>query len=481
MNAANNAVVSSTKGIYAFNQFFGRGFGMRKYFGTDGIRGKVGTFPVTPDFMLKLGYAVGSVFSRFGQEENTKILIGKDTRISGYMFEAALEAGLSAAGVHVRLLGPMPTPGIAYLTRTFRAQAGIVISASHNPYYDNGIKFFSSEGRKLPDEIELQIEAQLEKEISVVDGAKLGKAKRIEDAAGRYIEFCKAVFLRGLSLKGLRIVLDSANGAAYNIAPRVFEELGATVISMSDTPDGLNINLNCGSTYPKVLQQGVLKHQADLGIAFDGDGDRVILVDAKGQVIDGDQILYVLALGRKRAGTLSGGVIGTVMTNLGLEVAFKKSNIPFLRTKVGDRYVMEALEEQKWQLGGESSGHIICLDKTTTGDGIIAALEVLSIMVSEQVSLADLLSGLQVFPQVLLNTKLPRAVTSDEFRKFEGTADVQKSISIIQEKLKDSGRILIRPSGTEPLVRVMVEGEDAALTKSAAEALSVIVKNYFQS
>lgn len=452
----------------------------RKYFGTDGVRGRVGVFPITPEFILRLGYAVGRVFSRYGSEQNTKILVGKDTRISGYMFEAALEAGLSAAGVHVRLLGPMPTPGIAYLTRTFRANAGIVISASHNPYDDNGIKFFSAEGRKLPDELELEIERLLDENMSVVDGAKLGKAKRIEDAAGRYIEFCKAVFPRGLSLQGLKIVLDSANGAAYAIAPKVFEELGAEVISTAAAPNGLNINLECGSTHPEALQQAVLKNQADIGIAFDGDGDRVVLVDAQGNIVDGDQILYVLAMGRKRLGSLVGGVVGTLMTNLGLELALKKQNIPMVRSKVGDRHVMEALEENQWQLGGESSGHIICLDKTTTGDGIIAALEVLAMMVGEKATLADLLKGLVVFPQVLLNVKLTVPVSSAAFSEFESQAEIKNSVSVVQQSLGEAGRILIRPSGTEPLIRVMVEGENLAKIQNAAKALSGVVSDYFQ-
>jgi len=452
----------------------------RKYFGTDGVRGRVGVFPITPEFILRLGYAVGRVFSRYGSEQNTKILVGKDTRISGYMFEAALEAGLSAAGVHVRLLGPMPTPGIAYLTRTFRANAGIVISASHNPYDDNGIKFFSAEGRKLPDELELEIERLLDENMSVVDGAKLGKAKRIEDAAGRYIEFCKAVFPRGLSLQGLKIVLDSANGAAYAIAPKVFEELGAEVISTAAAPNGLNINLECGSTHPEALQQAVLKNQADIGIAFDGDGDRVILVDAQGNIVDGDQILYVLAMGRKRLGSLVGGVVGTLMTNLGLELALKKQNIPMVRSKVGDRHVMEALEENQWQLGGESSGHIICLDKTTTGDGIIAALEVLAMMVGEKATLADLLKGLVVFPQVLLNIKLTSPVSSAAFSEFESQAEIKNSVSVVQQSLGEAGRILIRPSGTEPLIRVMVEGENLAKIQNAAKALSGVVSDYFK-
>jgi len=374
----------------------------RKFFGTDGIRGRVGDSPITPDFVLKLGWAAGKVLARHGSR---KVIIGKDTRISGYMLESALEAGLSAAGLSASFTGPMPTPAIAYLTRTFRAEAGIVISASHNPYYDNGIKFFSIDGTKLPDNVEEAIEAELEKEINCVDSAELGKASRIVDAAGRYIEFCKATFPNELSLNGLKIVVDCANGATYHIAPNVLRELGATVVTIGCEPNGVNINDQCGATDVRMLQNCVLTEKADLGIAFDGDGDRVIMVDHAGNKVDGDQILYVIAREGLRQGALRGGAVGTLMSNMGLEVALKQLGIPFERAKVGDRYVLEKLQEKGWRIGAENSGHVILLDQTTTGDGIVAALQVLSAMARNAMTLHDLCSGMTLFPQVLVNVR----------------------------------------------------------------------------
>lgn len=440
----------------------------QKYFGTDGIRGHVGEYPITPDFVLKLGWAAGRVLARQGVG---RVLIGKDTRISGYMLESALEAGLASAGVAAAFTGPMPTPAIAYLTRTFRADAGIVISASHNPFYDNGIKFFSTEGKKLPDAIELAIEAELEKPISCVESALLGRASRITDAAGRYIEFCKGTFDHDLSLSGLKIVVDCANGATYHIAPKVLRELGATVIKIGCEPDGMNINEKCGATHVETLQQRVLEENADLGFALDGDGDRIIMVDHAGNTVDGDQIIYIVAREALRQGQLKGGVVGTLMSNLGLEVALKQIGIPFERAKVGDRYVLEKLQENGWSLGAENSGHVLLLDKTTTGDGIIAGLQVLTAMVRNKMSLADLCSGMKLFPQKLINVR------------FKGhgnpldSVEVKQITETVEKSLGDTGRVLLRKSGTEPLIRVMVEGEDSALVNRYAEEIAEVVKN----
>ncbi len=438
----------------------------KKYFGTDGIRGKVGVPPITPDFLLKLGWAAGQVFADGG---HNFVLVGKDTRISGYMFESALEAGLTAAGVGTRLLGPMPTPAIAYLTRTLHARAGIVISASHNPYYDNGIKFFSSQGTKLSDEIERKIEMYLDLPISTVESSKLGKAKRVVDAAGRYIEFCKASVPSGLDFEGMKIVVDCANGATYQIAPHVFEELGAQVITIGAEPNGLNINEGYGATQPEKLVQTVLANRADLGVALDGDGDRVIMVDHKGEVVDGDELIYIIAKSRLRAGTLTGPVVGTLMTNLGMEHALKTLNVPLLRANVGDRYVIEMLAEHKGMLGGENSGHIICLDKTTTGDGIIAALQVIAEIQSTGQSLHDLKLGMQKYPQVLINLKTTHKINLNH----EG---IQRAVRAVELGLGNEGRVLLRASGTEPLIRIMVEGCDQANVDKYANELADNVK-----
>lgn len=439
----------------------------RKYFGTDGIRGRVGEAPITPDFVLKLGWAAGSVLAA---EPGSSVIIGKDTRISGYLFESALEAGLSAAGADIRLLGPMPTPAIAYLTRTLHAQAGIVISASHNPYPDNGIKFFSADGTKLPDAVERAIEAQLDRPLTCKASAALGKAMRVEDAPGRYIEFCKSTFPNGLDLKGLHIVVDCANGATYQVAPKVLEELGARVTAIGVEPDGLNINEGCGSTHPQSLQQAVRAGQADVGIALDGDGDRLIMVDSQGEIIDGDQLLYIIASTRRAAGRLAGGVVGTQMSNLGLEHALQRQAIPFVRSAVGDRYVMERLLQENWQLGGESSGHLLCLDCTTTGDGIVSALQVLAAMVTSGQGLRELCAGMEKYPQVLLNVRL------DEPRPVLEHPDVQAAVAAAEQRLAERGRILLRASGTEPLIRVMVEGQDAAQVSELAESLAAAVR-----
>ncbi|MGB3620399.1 phosphoglucosamine mutase [Ketobacter sp. MCCC 1A13808] len=440
----------------------------KRYFGTDGIRGAVGKGVITPEFMLKLGWAAGKVFTK--GEGRQKILIGKDTRISGYMFESALEAGLSASGVDVMLLGPMPTPGIAYLTRTYRAAAGIVISASHNAYYDNGIKFFCTEGKKLPDDIELAIESYMDMDMDTVPSDRIGKTRKLEDARGRYIEFCKSTYPRRLSLYGLRIVVDCANGATYSSAPLVFEELGAEVIPLAVEPDGLNINLNCGSTGPELLQRKVLELRADVGIAFDGDGDRVVMVDADGEVVDGDEMLFIISQGRKRAGVLVGGVVGTLMSNYGLELALGENDIEFVRAKVGDRYVMEELGRRDWYLGGESSGHIVCLDKTTTGDGIVAALQALTVMISEQRSLAELKRGMVKMPQTMINVQLP------EKRDVIAIPQVQDAVKTAENQLSGRGRVLLRPSGTEPLIRVMVEGANADEVSSLCRQIADTVE-----
>ena len=440
----------------------------KKYFGTDGIRGSVGTSPITPDFMLKLGWAAGKVFASEGNGRN-KILIGKDTRISGYMFEAALEAGVTAAGVDINLTGPMPTPAIAYLTRTLRAQAGIVISASHNSFQDNGIKFFSSEGTKLPNEVEFAIEQELTKDISTVTPELLGKASRITDAAGRYIEFCKSTIGSTLKFNGLKIVVDCAHGSTYHIAPSVFEELGAKVIPIGVSPDGLNINKGNGSTSPERLAATVLEEKADIGIAFDGDGDRVVMVDHLGNIVDGDEILYVIARDRRRQNIDFGGVVGTSMSNLGLELALDALDVPFVRTAVGDRHVMQGMLERGWDLGGESSGHIICLDITTTGDGIVSALQALAAIVNCEQPLADLRSKMRKLPQSMVNVPL------DHNFDLVANKAVQSAVSDVESKLGKNGRVLLRPSGTEPLVRVMVEGEDMDIVSKLAQELSDIV------
>jgi phosphoglucosamine mutase len=433
-----------------------------KYFGTDGIRGQVGLSHVNPEFMLKLGWAVGRILA---DGHRKKVVIGKDTRISGYMLESALEAGLSAAGVDVSLLGPMPTPGIAYLTQTLRANAGIVISASHNLFEDNGIKFFSADGSKLADSVEQAIEAEIEKPLQTVTSVNLGKARRINDAPGRYIEFCKATIPSLTRLSGLKIVVDCANGATYHIAPNVFSELGADVVAIGDKPDGFNINQNCGSTAPELLRQRVMQIGADIGIALDGDGDRLILVDAAGNLVDGDQILYIIARERHQRGLLHGGVVGTLMSNYGLEQAFAALDIPFIRTKVGDRYVLETLKEKDWKIGGESSGHIVCLDKTTTGDGIIAALQVLACMVKQEKTLQQLNDGITLMPQTLLNIKTENALL------LAGNARVLKLVDTVSKELYKKGRVLLRPSGTEPVLRVMVEGQDSKQVTRYAEQL----------
>ncbi len=434
----------------------------RKYFGTDGIRGTVGEAPITPDFVLKLGWAAGRVLAARG---GSKILIGKDTRISGYMFESALEAGISAAGVDVRLLGPIPTPGIAYLTRTLHAQAGIVISASHNPYTDNGIKFFGADGRKLNDQIEQDIEHMLDEPISVVGSDRIGKVRRIDDARGRYIEFVKST-APGLSLAGLTIVVDTANGAAYHIAPDVLEELGANVLPMANTPDGFNINRGCGSTSPEALQRKVLESGADLGLALDGDADRLIMVDDQGEVVDGDQLLYVIARDRQRNGALHGGVVGTLMSNYGLELALEQQGIPFARAKVGDRYVMEQLDSRGWLLGGESSGHLVCLDRTSTGDGMVAALQVLAALSREGRGLRDAVAEAPLVPQTLIN------VRGDNRDGFMERPELRQAVSDVEAELGGKGRVLLRPSGTEPLVRVMVEGLDGAQVERLCQRLA---------
>lgn len=446
----------------------------RTYFGTDGIRGRVGTAPITPDFVMRLGYAAGRVLagmdSQLAAGSHPTVIIGKDTRISGYMLESALQAGLCAAGVNVLLTGPLPTPAIAYLTRALRAQAGIVISASHNPFEDNGIKFFSAQGTKLDDAIEAAIEAELELPMQVMESAKLGKVRRISDAAGRYIEFCKSTFPTALDLRGLKIVLDCAHGATYHVAPPVFHELGAEIITIGDQPNGLNINDQAGSTHPQALCQAVLEHKADLGIAFDGDGDRVVMVDAAGKLLDGDQLLYIIAMHRRQRGKLDGGVVGTLMTNLALEHALAQADIPFLRAKVGDRYVLELLNERGWQVGGENSGHILCLDKHSSGDGIIASLQVLHAMIAGNQALAELRAGLELYPQVLINVTVARRID------LNANEAVQASVHSAEHQLNGSGRVLLRPSGTEPKIRVMVEGRDREQVQTLAETIAAAVR-----
>ncbi|AVJ11025.1 TPA: phosphoglucosamine mutase [Haemophilus influenzae] len=441
----------------------------RKYFGTDGVRGKVGSYPITPDFALKLGWAAGKVLASQGSK---MVLIGKDTRISGYMLESALEAGLAAAGLSAAFTGPMPTPAIAYLTRTFRAEAGIVISASHNPYYDNGIKFFSAKGTKLPDEIEEAIEAMLEQPIDCVESAELGKASRINDAAGRYIEFCKGTFPAHLGLEGYKIVVDCANGATYHIAPNVLRELGAEVIEIGTDPNGLNINEKCGATDVTVLQAKVVETKADVGLAYDGDGDRIMMVDHLGNKVDGDQILFIIAREALRSGQLKGGVVGTLMSNMSLEIALKMLGVPFLRANVGDRYVLEKMVENDWTLGGENSGHIIIADKNTTGDGIVASLAVLAAMAQHKLSLNELASAVKLFPQVLINVRFAGGDNPLE-------SDAVKSVAAdVEKRLEGKGRILLRKSGTEPLIRVMVECQDATLAQQCAEEIAEAVKSH---
>lgn len=440
----------------------------RKYFGTDGIRGRTGVPPITAEFALKLGWAVGQVLAQDGKGT---VLIGKDTRISGYMLAAALEAGLIASGLDVYLLGPMPTPGIAYLTRSLGAQVGVVVSASHNPYYDNGIKFFNSDGKKLPDTIESKIEGFLAQDMTTVEPRQIGRAKIRSDAAARYIEFCKSTFLQKYDLRGIKLVLDCANGATYHIAPHIFTELGAKVITIHKDPDGFNINENCGSIHPASLQEAVLENKAELGIAFDGDGDRVIFVDHKGEVVDGDELLLIIAKSYAAKGELNGGVVGTQMSNLGLENAFKNLNIPFVRTKVGDRYVMDALTQKGWCLGGEGSGHIICLNKTSTGDGIIAALQVLGEICRSHQSLHELKKGMVKCAQVLLNVPVRHG------QQVVDNQRVQDACTQAQKALAEQGRILLRPSGTEPLVRVMVEGEDKDRIEQIANDIAQVVSD----
>lgn len=445
----------------------------RKYFGTDGVRGRVGESPITPDFVMRLGYAAGRVLAasdRRMKGDRPSVIIGKDTRISGYMLESALEAGLAAGGVDALLLGPMPTPAVAYLTRALRCQAGVVISASHNPYPDNGIKFFGPTGLKLLDEVEHAIEAALDEPMKCMPSEQLGKARRVEDADGRYIEFCKSTFPNELDLRGMKIVLDCAHGATYHIAPHVFHELGADVVAIGVKPDGLNINQDCGSTHPKALQAAVVENSADFGIAFDGDGDRVMMVDSDGTLYDGDMMLYIIARHRAAQGLLKGGVVGTVMTNLGLEHAFAQHNIEFARAKVGDRYVLEMMDEKGWLLGGESSGHLLCRDKHSTGDGIISALQVVHALRAQNLTLKQAVQGVIVYPQLLINVPIKKGFD------FQQSATVKQSLADAETALQGCGRVLLRNSGTEPLLRVMVEGKDGAQVESWATRIAECVR-----
>jgi phosphoglucosamine mutase len=446
----------------------------RRFFGTDGVRGRVGEDPITPGMVMRLGYAAGRVLAAHEHDalhgERPAVLIGKDTRVSGYMLEAALQAGFTAAGVDVRLTGPMPTPGVAYLTRALRLQAGVVISASHNPYEDNGIKFFSAAGTKLPDEVELAIEAAMESPIKTVGSRHMGRSKRVDDAAGRYIEFCKSTFPSDLDLRGMRIVVDCAHGAAYHIAPHVFHELGADVIAIGVEPDGLNINRECGATHPEHLARAVRKHRADVGVALDGDGDRLIMVDGNGQIADGDRLIYAIARHRKACGELHGGVVGTLMTNMGTELALRELGCDFARAKVGDRYVLELLQERGWQLGGETSGHILCLDKHTTGDGIISALQVLAAMRRSNTALSDYIKDCPVFPQVLINVPVGKGF------KLDGQPALLQVVEAVKAELGEGGRVVLRPSGTEPLIRVMVEGREDCAVRPAAERIAEAVR-----
>jgi phosphoglucosamine mutase len=444
----------------------------RKYFGTDGIRGTVGEAPITPDFVMRLGHAAGRVLARKAGSERPAVLIGKDTRVSGYMLESALEAGLSAAGVDVLLVGPMPTPGIAYLTRALRLSAGIVISASHNPHQDNGIKFFSAAGSKLDDATESAIEAVLDQPLRCMSSARLGKARRVDDAAGRYIEFCKSAFPANLDLRGLRIAVDCAHGAAYHIAPHVFHELGADVVTVGAAPDGFNINKGVGATHPESLRRAVRRAKADLGIALDGDGDRLIMADAAGRVYDGDELLYVIAAHRKRARLLRGGVVGTQMTNLAMAQALAKLKIPFVRAKVGDRHVLEMLNARGWQLGGENSGHIVCLDRHTTGDAIVSALQVLQALLSARTTLAQAVDFV-LYPQVLVNVR----VTDGGARAALSSAAVARAVTAAERALGAAGRVLLRTSGTEPVIRVMVEGRQRAKVSACAKRIAAAVRD----
>ena len=441
----------------------------RKYFGTDGVRGRVGVPPITADFILRLGRAVGTVLAA---NDKRAVVIGKDTRISGYMFESALEAGLAAAGANVLLLGPMPTPAVAYLTRTLYACAGVVISASHNPYEDNGFKFFSADGEKLPDEVEEAIEAELDKPFETVDSSRLGKAARVDDAAGRYIEFCKGTVPFGTLFTGLRVVLDCANGSTYRVAPAVLRELGARVHVIGNDPDGMNINEHCGSTQPQAMQAEVTRLGADVGIALDGDGDRVVMADASGELVDGDELLYVIANARKADGRLPGGVVGTVMTNFGLELALAEMGIPFLRTPVGDRHIHRALIEHGWTLGGETSGHLLSLDRTSTGDGIVSALQILEIMMRSGKALRELRQGMQKFPQTMINVR----VSADARERLSGSARISEAVRQVETELHGRGRVILRPSGTEPLIRVTLEGADPDLVELLANRLADTVR-----
>lgn len=450
----------------------------QKYFGTDGIRGRVGEFPITPEIILHLGYSAGKVLLdsdwHLKTGEKPTVLIGKDTRVSGYLLESALEAGFSAAGVDVLLSGPLPTSAIAYLIRALRLQAGIVISASHNPFEDNGVKFFSSEGTKLPDEMELKIEKGLETPIQTMPSAKLGKVQRLKDATGRYIEFCKSSFPYHLDLRGLRIVIDCAHGATYHIAGHVLHELGADVVTICANPDGFNINHQCGATYCATLQAAVKEHAADIGIALDGDGDRVIMVDSDGTIYDGDLLIYIIAKHRYAKGSLKGGVVGTLMTNLAVEKAFKNLNIPFERVKVGDRHVLESLVRNNWQLGGENSGHIVCLDKHTTGDGIISALQVLHALRDSQLSLCEASSDIKLFPQRLINVRVAKGFN------YLDHSSIQTVVKQAESDLSSDGRVLLRASGTEPLIRVMVEGSNKQKVDSWAEKIANCVQEVAQ-
>jgi phosphoglucosamine mutase len=445
----------------------------RNYFGTDGVRGRVGEPPITPELILKLGWAAGRTLAAAGdgikRGERPGVLIGKDTRISGYLLEAALESGLAAAGVDVYLCGPLPTPGIAYLTRALRLSAGIVVSASHNPFDDNGIKFFSAAGAKLADEVEGEIERAMEMPLVCVQSADLGKARRIDDAAGRYIEFCKSTFPSELDLRGLRIVVDCANGAGYNVAPPVFHELGADVVAIGDEPNGVNINAGVGANHPKRLAEEVKKTGADYGIALDGDGDRLVVADRDGRLYDGDQLLYVIARDYQRRGALAGGVVGTLMSNLGFEQALARDGIALDRARVGDRYVLEQLVARRWQLGGENSGHIICLDKHTTGDSIVAALAVLRALIEQKTTLAEATAPVALFPQRLINVPVQRGFD------WQANVSICAAERAAVKALGDAGRVLLRPSGTEPVLRVMVEARDAVLADTHAQALAASI------
>ncbi len=440
----------------------------RKYFGTDGVRGRVGEAPITPDFVMRLGHAAGKVLAhgaKTGQGKPT-VLIGKDTRISGYMLEAALEAGFTSAGVHVLLTGPLPTPGIAYLTRALRLSAGVVISASHNPYYDNGIKFFSADGDKLPDAVEAEIEAAIEEPMVCAPSDDLGRARRINDAPGRYIEFCKSTFPHEQDLYGLKLVVDCAHGAAYHIAPHVFHELGADVVSIGNQPDGRNINDGCGATAPGKLIEAVKAHGADLGLAFDGDADRLQVVDADGRLYNGDELLYLIVRDRQAAGQAVPGAVGTLMTNMAVELALKRQGVEFVRAKVGDRYVLEELNKRSWTLGGEGSGHLLCLDRHSTGDGIVSALQVLAALRRSGKTLAQLLEGVRLFPQTLINVRVQKGFD------WQSHAGLQAARAAVEPELEGRGRVLIRASGTEPVVRVMVEAEQAEMAERAARRLA---------